>query len=168
VSTIGGAGEFELLERIKPYLAAQSGRDDAALIEEAPGFTVASTDTFVEGVHFELGWMNGEVDKVICHQVGSGRRVGAPVGQAPSITDRPFEQVVRQDGDREGHRHPKDEEWGTWQPGALLVEPKEDGPVEDVDAVADAAELAQRRPCTQRSDRTRLARREHERDGEQR
>ena len=34
MTTIGGAGEFELLERIKPYLAAQSGRDDAALIEE--------------------------------------------------------------------------------------------------------------------------------------
>ena len=60
MSTIGGAGEFELLERIKPYLAAQSGRDDAALIEEAPGFTVASTDTFVEAVHFDLGWMSGE------------------------------------------------------------------------------------------------------------
>ena len=60
MTTIGGAGEFELLERIRPYLAAQSGRDDAAVLEESSRFTVASTDTFVEGVHFERGWMNGE------------------------------------------------------------------------------------------------------------
>src|SRR2546429_389799 len=45
---------------VKPFRAGQSGRDDAALIEEAPGLTVASTDTFVEGVHFDLGWMSGE------------------------------------------------------------------------------------------------------------
>jgi thiamine-monophosphate kinase len=60
VTTIGGAGEFGLLQRIMPYLAAQSGRDDAAVLEEAAGFTVASTDTFVEGVHFDLEWMSGE------------------------------------------------------------------------------------------------------------
>jgi thiamine-monophosphate kinase len=60
VTTIGGAGEFELLKLIRPYLAVQSGRDDAAVLDEESGFTVASTDTFVEGVHFDLGWMSGE------------------------------------------------------------------------------------------------------------
>ena len=60
MTTIGGAGEFELLKLIRPYLAAQSGRDDAAVLDEARGFTVASTDTFVEGVHFDLGWMSGD------------------------------------------------------------------------------------------------------------
>ena len=60
MTTIGGAGEFELLERIRPYIDPQSGRDDAAVLDEPTGFTVASTDTFVEGVHFDLGWMSGE------------------------------------------------------------------------------------------------------------
>lgn len=57
---VEGVGEFGLLERIKPYLDARAGRDDAAVLEEAGGFTVASSDTFVEGVHFDLGWMSAE------------------------------------------------------------------------------------------------------------
>ena len=58
---IKGLGEFGLLERIKPYLAPQSAQDDAAVMEdEAGGFTVASCDVFVEGVHFDLGWMNAQ------------------------------------------------------------------------------------------------------------
>jgi thiamine-monophosphate kinase len=60
VTTIAGVGEFGLLQRIKPYLAAQSGNDDAAVLEDGAGFLVASCDTFVEGVHFDLGWMSGE------------------------------------------------------------------------------------------------------------
>ncbi len=57
---VKGAGELGLLERIKPYLDAQSGRDDAAVMEDARGFTVASCDMFVEGVHFDFGWMSGQ------------------------------------------------------------------------------------------------------------
>jgi thiamine-monophosphate kinase len=62
---VEGLGEFGLLERIKPYLAAGSievsaGEDDAAVIAEAGGFTVASCDMFVEGVHFDLGWMSAQ------------------------------------------------------------------------------------------------------------
>jgi thiamine-monophosphate kinase len=57
---IEGLGEFGLLDRIKPYLATQSGLDDAAVFAEADGFTVASCDMFVEGVHFDLGWMSGQ------------------------------------------------------------------------------------------------------------
>ena len=57
---VEGAGEFGLLERIKPYLAAQSGNDDAAVLADEGGFTVASCDMFVEGVHFDLGWMSAE------------------------------------------------------------------------------------------------------------
>ena len=58
---IKGLGEFGLLERIKPYLAPQSAQDDAAVMEdEAGGFTVASCDVFVEGVHFDLGWMTAQ------------------------------------------------------------------------------------------------------------
>src|SRR5438270_11146315 len=58
--TLEGIGELGLLERIKPYLAAGAGGDDAAVIADASGFVVASTDMFVEGVHFDLGWMTAE------------------------------------------------------------------------------------------------------------
>lgn len=57
---VEGLGEFGLLERIRPFLAAQSGKDDAAVLEDANGFTVASCDMFVEGVHFDLDWMTAE------------------------------------------------------------------------------------------------------------
>lgn len=50
-------GELGVLEKIKPYLSSAAGADDAAVIADATGFTVASTDMFVEGVHFDLGWM---------------------------------------------------------------------------------------------------------------
>jgi thiamine-monophosphate kinase len=57
---VEGLGEFGLLERIKPYLSAHAGQDDAAALEDANGFIVASCDMFVEGVHFDLGWMRAE------------------------------------------------------------------------------------------------------------
>jgi thiamine-monophosphate kinase len=58
--SVYGQGELALLERIKPYLAAGATGDDAAVIADATGFVVASTDMFVEGVHFDLGWMTAE------------------------------------------------------------------------------------------------------------
>ncbi|HKB32679.1 MAG TPA: thiamine-phosphate kinase [Candidatus Dormibacteraeota bacterium] len=57
---VEGLGEFGLLERIKPYLSAHAGLDDAAVLEDAAGFVVASCDMFVEGVHFDLEWMPAE------------------------------------------------------------------------------------------------------------
>jgi thiamine-monophosphate kinase len=57
---VQGLGEFGLLERIKPYLSAHAGQDDAAVLEDADGFVVASCDMFVEGVHFDLAWMRAE------------------------------------------------------------------------------------------------------------
>jgi len=57
---VEGLGEFGLLERIKPYLSAHAGQDDAAVLEDADGFVVASCDMFVEGVHFDLAWMRVE------------------------------------------------------------------------------------------------------------
>jgi len=57
---VRGVGEQGLLDRIKPYLDARAGGDDAAVIADATGFVVASTDMFVEGVHFDLGWMTAE------------------------------------------------------------------------------------------------------------
>ena len=57
---VEGLGEFGLLERIRPYLSAHAGQDDAAALEDAEGFIVASCDMFVEGVHFDLGWMRAE------------------------------------------------------------------------------------------------------------
>jgi len=57
VSEVHGLGEFRLLQIIKPYLAARSGDDDAAVMPDAGGFAVASCDMFVEGVHFDLAWM---------------------------------------------------------------------------------------------------------------
>jgi len=58
--SVRGVGEQGLLDRIKPYLDARAGGDDAAVIADATGFVVASTDMFVEGVHFDLGWMTAE------------------------------------------------------------------------------------------------------------
>jgi thiamine-monophosphate kinase len=58
--TVQGIGELGLLERIKPYLAKGAGGDDAAVIADATGFVVASTDMFVEGVHFDLGWTTAQ------------------------------------------------------------------------------------------------------------
>jgi len=57
---VEGVGELGLLERIKPYLAAAAGADDAAVIADATGFVVVSADMFVEGVHFDLAWMSAE------------------------------------------------------------------------------------------------------------
>lgn len=57
---VEGLGEFGLLERIKPFLSAQAGQDDAVVLEDAAGFTIASCDMFVEGVHFDLGWTRAE------------------------------------------------------------------------------------------------------------
>src|ERR1700737_1953174 len=63
---VEGLGEFGLLEKIKQYLApakaieVPAGADDAAVIAESEGFTVASSDMFVEGIHFDLGWMSAQ------------------------------------------------------------------------------------------------------------
>jgi thiamine-monophosphate kinase len=58
--SVQGIGELGLLERIKPYLSAIAGGDDAAVIGDVAGFLVASADMFVERVHFDLGWMSAE------------------------------------------------------------------------------------------------------------
>jgi thiamine-monophosphate kinase len=58
--SVYGEGELGLLERIKPFLAAGATGDDAAVIGEASGFIVVSADMYVEGVHFDLGWMTAE------------------------------------------------------------------------------------------------------------
>ena len=57
---VNGVGELGLLAKIKPYLDAQAGGDDAAIIAEASGFTVATCDMFVENVHFDLTWMSAQ------------------------------------------------------------------------------------------------------------
>jgi len=59
VTKVEGLGEFGLLERIKPYIGAHAADDDAAVVHDGHGgFTVASCDMFVEGVHFDLRWMS--------------------------------------------------------------------------------------------------------------
>jgi thiamine-monophosphate kinase len=63
---LGEAGEAELIRRLLPLLPNQGlvigpGEDDAAAWEETGGgFTVASCDASVEGVHFDLGWQRPE------------------------------------------------------------------------------------------------------------
>jgi thiamine-monophosphate kinase len=63
---VEGLGEFGLLEKIKPYLApgkaieVPPGADDAAVIAEAGRFTVASSDMFVERIHFDFAWMSAQ------------------------------------------------------------------------------------------------------------
>jgi len=62
-----GLGESELLRRILPYLttsgyAVVAGEDDAAVWpsldpDHPQDYVVASCDTSVEGVHFDLSWM---------------------------------------------------------------------------------------------------------------
>jgi len=68
VTTIGGLGESELLRRITPYLTTSgyqvvAGEDDAAVWpsldpDHPQDYVVASCDTSVEGVHFDLSWMS--------------------------------------------------------------------------------------------------------------
>ena len=63
-----GIGELGLLERIKPYLTTTgyqvvAGEDDAAVWpsldpDHPEAYVVASCDTSVEGVHFDLSWMS--------------------------------------------------------------------------------------------------------------
>jgi thiamine-monophosphate kinase len=65
MTKLDGIGESELLRRIKPYLATQgfeipAGEDDAAVWSDHGSFTVASCDTSIEGVHFDLGWMSAD------------------------------------------------------------------------------------------------------------
>ena len=65
MTKLEGLGESELLRRIKPYLASKgleipAGEDDTAVWSDHGGFTVASCDTSVEGIHFDLGWMKPE------------------------------------------------------------------------------------------------------------
>ena len=51
--TIGDIGELALIERIKPFCAANAIGDDAALMSIRAGFQlVVTTDVLVEGVHF--------------------------------------------------------------------------------------------------------------------
>jgi thiamine-monophosphate kinase len=59
VTKVEGLGEFGLLKQIKPYLGGNAAEDDAAVLDDGRGgFTVASCDMFVEGVHFDLSWMS--------------------------------------------------------------------------------------------------------------
>jgi thiamine-monophosphate kinase len=63
-----GIGESELLRRILPYLttsgyAVVAGEDDAAVWpsldpDHPEDYVVASCDTSVEGIHFDLSWMS--------------------------------------------------------------------------------------------------------------
>lgn len=67
MTSVGGLGEDEVLRRILPYLSTAgyevvAGADDAAVWksrdDDRPDeYVVASCDTSVEGVHFDLSWM---------------------------------------------------------------------------------------------------------------
>ena len=67
MTKLEGLGEFELLRRLKPYLTTTgyqvvAGEDDAAVWpsldpDHPQDYVVASCDTSVEGVHFDLSWM---------------------------------------------------------------------------------------------------------------
>ncbi|HVH62120.1 MAG TPA: thiamine-phosphate kinase [Candidatus Dormibacteraeota bacterium] len=67
MTRLGGLGESELLRRLLPYLTTTgyqvvAGEDDAAVWpsldpDHPEDYVVASCDTSVEGVHFDLSWM---------------------------------------------------------------------------------------------------------------
>ena len=67
MTKLEGLGESELLRRILPYLTTNgyqvvAGEDDAAVWpsldpDHPEDYVVASCDTSVEGVHFDLSWM---------------------------------------------------------------------------------------------------------------
>jgi thiamine-monophosphate kinase len=57
---VGGVGELGLIARLKPFLSAGAGGDDAAVVGDATGFLIVSADMFVERVHFDFGWMSPE------------------------------------------------------------------------------------------------------------
>ena len=68
MTTLRELGELGLLARLLPHLSKRggsvligAGEDDAAAWREGDGsMTVATCDTFVESVHFDLGWMPPE------------------------------------------------------------------------------------------------------------
>jgi thiamine-monophosphate kinase len=69
LTTLRELGELGLLARLLPHLSTRggevligAGEDDAAAWREADGtVTVATCDTFLEGVHFDLAWTPPEV-----------------------------------------------------------------------------------------------------------
>ena len=69
MTTLRELGELGLLERLMPHLSAAggdvliaAGEDDTAAWRERDGsVTVATCDSFIEGVHFDLDWMPPDV-----------------------------------------------------------------------------------------------------------
>lgn len=82
-----GLGEFELIARFfAPLAAGRPGalglRDDAALIEERPGWSlVATTDTIVAGVHFPVDAAPADV---ACRLLGVNLSDLAAMGAEPA------------------------------------------------------------------------------------
>jgi thiamine-monophosphate kinase len=85
-------GEAELIRRLIPLLPARGlvigpGEDDAAAWAESDGFfTVASADSSVESVHFDLGWQTAE-------DVG-WRALAAAIGDLAAKGARPTHGLV--------------------------------------------------------------------------
>ena len=69
MTTLRALGELGLLARLLPHLSPRggdvligAGEDDVAAWREPDGsVSVATCDSFLEGVHFDLGWMPPEV-----------------------------------------------------------------------------------------------------------
>lgn len=53
-------GELGLLQRLRPLLRAPLDDDVATWTEADGSITVATCDTFLQGVHFDLSWMSPE------------------------------------------------------------------------------------------------------------
>jgi thiamine monophosphate kinase len=60
LTSLRDLGELGLLERLRPLLGAPLDDDVAVWPEPDGSFTVATCDTFVDGRHFDLGWMAPE------------------------------------------------------------------------------------------------------------
>jgi thiamine-monophosphate kinase len=101
-------GEFDLIDRIRATLSNRGGRvlrgpgDDAAVIR-ADGLIVASTDAFVEGVHFRLATTSLEDlgHKCLAASLSDLAAMGAEPGEAlitlglpPNIGEREVLELV--------------------------------------------------------------------------
>lgn len=105
METIGDIGELALIERLKPFCAADAVGDDAALMSLRSGHRlVVTTDVLVEGVHFSdrttppytVGWRSAAANLSDLAAMGA-EAIGITVGLGlPQSTPWPWVEALYQ------------------------------------------------------------------------